>query len=88
MASGGVGCCLHGVLDATQPRIIEAMTATLLMLFNEPSHRPSCTQLHTLIAPLTDPQYRHNYEVEMPKRLLSSCYFVIATAPAGVALLF
>lgn len=62
---GGVGVVLHNVLDCAMPRINEALLGAVLYLLNTPQWRPHCTELHQILAPFSDFNYKHtSYDLE------------------------
>ncbi|MPC71863.1 Rapamycin-insensitive companion of mTOR [Portunus trituberculatus] len=62
---GGVGVVLHNVLDCAMPRINEALLAAILYLLNTPLWRPHCSELHQVLAPFSDFNYKHtSYDLD------------------------
>lgn len=62
---GGVGVVLHNILDCAMPRINEALLGAILFLVNTPLWRPHCSELHQILAPFSDFNYKHtSYDLE------------------------
>ncbi|KAK8396470.1 hypothetical protein O3P69_005488 [Scylla paramamosain] len=62
---GGVGVVLHNVLDCAMPRINEALLGAILYLLNTPQWRPHCSELHQILAPFSDFNYKHtSYDLD------------------------
>ncbi|XP_050686343.1 rapamycin-insensitive companion of mTOR-like isoform X3 [Eriocheir sinensis] len=62
---GGVGVVLHNILDCAMPRINEALLGAILFMVNTPQWRPHCSELHQILAPFSDFNYKHtSYDLE------------------------
>ena len=73
---GGVSAVLHGILDCALPRVNEALLSSILYLMNSPEWRESCSEFHMIVAPFTDPNYKH-YDQELEYCSKSYVTFVL-----------